>query len=69
MLSKQPYLLGQSYSVADAYLFTVSRWAKGVKLDLSGLRHLEAFLQRVAARPAVQEALFEEGLSETQRAA
>ena len=69
VLAKQPYLLGKEFSVADAYLFTVTNWAKSVKLDLSGLGHLTAFQQRIAARPAVQDALFEEGLSKTRRAA
>jgi len=68
-LTRQPYLLGQAFSVADAYLFTVTQWAKSVKLDLAQFPHLEAFQQRVAARPAVQDALFEEGLSKARRAA
>jgi len=56
-LAKQPYLFGESFSVADAYLFTVTRWAAVVKLDLSELTHLMAFQERVAARPAVREAM------------
>jgi glutathione S-transferase len=48
--------------VADAYLFTVANWSKFVSLDISALTHLGAFLARVAARPAVQEALKSEGL-------
>ena len=68
-LAKQPYLLGKEFSVADAYLYTVTNWANSVKLDLSVFPHLEAFQQRIAARPAVQDALFEEGLSKSKRAA
>jgi glutathione S-transferase len=68
-LSKQPYLLGKEFSVADAYLFTVTNWAKSVKLDLAAYPHLEAFQQRIAARPAVQDALLEEGLGKSKRAA
>ena len=56
-LAKQPYLFGDTFSAADAYLFTVTRWARLVKLDLSGLTHLQAFQERVAARPAVQAAM------------
>jgi glutathione S-transferase len=62
VLASTPYLLGQSFSVADAYLFTVTRWASFVKLDLSGLSHLAAFEKRVSERPHVQEALRAEGL-------
>ena len=68
-LSQQPYLLGKEFSVADAYLYTVTNWAKSVKLDLAPYPHLEAFQQRIAARPAVQDALFEEGLGKSRRAA
>lgn len=61
-LAKQPYLLGETFSVADAYLFVVTNWANFVKLDLSSFTHLMAFQARVAGRPAVQEALAAEGL-------
>lgn len=56
-LAKQPYLFGDTFSVADAYLFTVTRWAALVKLDLAALTNLMAFQERVAARPAVQAAM------------
>lgn len=56
------HLTGAAFTAADAYLFTVANWAKHVALDLSDLIHLQAFLQRVAARPAVQAALRAEGL-------
>ena len=69
VLARQPYLLGKAFSVADAYLFTVTQWSKSVQLDLSGFPHLQAFQQRIAARPAVQDALFEEGLGKSKRAA
>jgi glutathione S-transferase len=48
--------------VADAYLFTVSNWARYVALDISGLPHLLAYRARVAARPAVLAAMKAEGL-------
>jgi len=61
-LEGKQYLMGDTFSVADAYLFTVTNWSKFVGLDISGLANLGAFMGRVAARPAVQEALKAEGL-------
>jgi glutathione S-transferase len=61
-LKDKPYLFGDTFSVADAYLFTVTNWAGFVKLDLSDFPAVQAFQQRVAARPGVQKALKEEGL-------
>ncbi len=61
-LGSKPYLLGEAFSVADAYLFTVMNWAKVVKLDLSRWPTLLEYLKRVASRPAVQAALKAEGL-------
>jgi glutathione S-transferase len=55
-------LLGDSFTVADAYLFTVAGWGKHVGVDISGLKNLSAYMARIAARPAVQEALKAEGL-------
>ena len=55
------YLMG-SFSVADAYLYTVSRWGQFVGVDTSGLANLQAFKQRMEARPGVQAALKAEGL-------
>jgi glutathione S-transferase len=60
-LSKQPYLLGAEFSVADAYLFVVTRWADHVKLSLERFPSLRAFQARVRERPAVQAALAAEG--------
>ena len=61
-LAGKPYLMGDHFTVADAYLFTVAGWGKYVGVDISGLANLGAYLGRVAARPAVQEALKAEGL-------
>jgi len=61
-LAKQPWLLGDHFTVADAYLFTITSWAGHVGLDLSRFTALAAFQQRVASRPAVQAALEAEGL-------
>ena len=61
-LTGKDYLLGEKFSVADAYLFTVSNWGKFVGVDLSRFEHLQAYRARVASRPAVQAALQAEGL-------
>ena len=61
-LAGKDYLTGSTFTVADAYLFTVSNWAAFVGIDISGLAHLVAFRARVAARPGVQAAMKAEGL-------
>lgn len=61
-LEGRKYLFGDTFTVADAYLFTVTGWAEYVKLDLSQYANLRTFQQRVAARPAVQAAMKAEGL-------
>jgi glutathione S-transferase len=58
----RPYLTGQGFSVADAYLFVVLSWSAHLGMDLAPWPHLAAFSQRVAARNAVQAALTAEGL-------
>ncbi len=68
-LEGRKYLLGDRFTVADAYLFTLTRWARAVKLDLSGFPNLEAFQKRVGSRKAVQEALRAEGLIPDSKAA
>ena len=62
-LAGKDYLLGAHFSVADAYLFTVTNWAGYVQFDLKDYAHLRAHQARVAARPKVQEALKAEGLT------
>jgi glutathione S-transferase len=61
-LAGNDYLLGKEFSVADAYLFTISNWAARVDVDLSAHTHLLAYRKRVGSRPAVQTALKAEGL-------
>jgi glutathione S-transferase len=61
-LAGRDYLMGTQFTVADGYLYTMLRWADGNKMDLSALRNLMAFKDRVGARPKVQEALTKEGL-------
>lgn len=62
-LAGQAFLTGDEFTAADAYLFVVTRWSGYVNLDLADLPNLNAFLQRVAVRPAVQAALKAEGLA------
>jgi glutathione S-transferase len=61
-LKGRNYLMGDQFTVADGYLFTVAGWSKYVGLDISALANLGAYMARVAARPAVQAALKAEGL-------
>jgi glutathione S-transferase len=61
-LAGKQYLMGDKFSVADAYLFTVTRWSPRVEFDLAPFPNVKAFMDRVAARPKVQEALKAEGL-------
>jgi len=60
-LATSEYLLGD-FTVADGYLYTVTRWAVPLKLDISGLEGVKASMARMRARPAVQRALKAEGL-------
>ena len=61
-LAGKQYLMGEQFTVADGYLFTVTNWAPHVQVDLAGLSNLAAYRERVAARPAVQAAMKAEGL-------
>jgi glutathione S-transferase len=62
-LHGRPYLIGDDFTAADAYLFTVANWAGFVQMDISDCPDLQAFQGRVAARPSVQAALKAEGLA------
>ena len=68
-LEGRKYLVGDRFTVADAYLFTLTRWARAVKLDLSGFPNLEAFQKRVGSRKAVLDAMRAEGLIPDSKAA
>jgi glutathione S-transferase len=61
-LAGHDYLMGKQFTVADGYLYTMLRWADGHKFDLTSMKNLMAFKDRVAARPNVQAALKMEGL-------
>lgn len=56
------YLLGKTFSAADAYAFTIINWVNFLGMNLKNFPNLQAFMDRVAARPKVQEALKAEGL-------
>jgi glutathione S-transferase len=61
-LEGKQYLMGDAFTIADAYLFTVTNWTGHTGIDISGMKNLSAFQARMAARPAVQAALKAEGL-------
>jgi len=61
-LGDKPYLTGENFTIADAYAYAVLSWTKIHKIDMHSWPRLMAFLDRVAARPAVMRALAEEGL-------
>ncbi len=62
-LRKNKFLLGEDFSVADAYLFTILTWPKHVGVDMSKFRNIGKYMERVGARPGVQAALKAEGLA------
>jgi glutathione S-transferase len=61
-LAGKQYLMGDQFTVADAYLFTVLRWSGRVKVDIAPYKNIATFMERVQARPKVQEAMKVEGL-------
>ena len=56
-LAGQDYLMGKEFTVADGYLFVMLKWAERTGMDVSALKNLAAFKDRVATRPNVQAAL------------
>ncbi len=63
-LGDRPWLLGDTFSTADLLLFVLIRWGRGMPRPPRTIPNLGAFAERVLARPAVQEALREEGIKE-----
>lgn len=61
-LHDHPYLMGQQYTLVDAYLFTVLSWSPILKFDLSRWPAIGSFMERVSKRPATQQTLKKEGL-------
>lgn len=62
-LGNEPYLMGENFTVADAYLFVVLGWNARLKIDLDPWPSLKNYLTRIAARPSVQTAFKVEGLA------
>lgn len=61
-LAGKTFLMGDTFTVADGYLFTVTNWARLVGVDISGFANLLAYRERIAARPAVVAAMKAEGI-------
>jgi len=61
-LAKNQFLMGETFSVADAYAFTVLNWSNFQNIDMAKWPNVKAYMGRVGARPKVQEALKAEGL-------
>ena len=61
-IGDRPFLIGEQFTVADAYLFTVVGWSRHLNFDLSKWPQLQRYMERVGARPQVTEALKAEGL-------
>ncbi len=68
-LAGRKYLFGDGFTVADACLFAVNRWARSVKLGLAEFPNVEGFQKRVGSRKTVLEALRAEGLIADSQAA
>ncbi len=62
MLDGKPYIMGDKFTVADAYLFTVLNWTRKHGIDVSKWPNIKAYMARVAERPKVQETMKAEGL-------
>ena len=62
MLDGKPYIMGDKFSIADAYLFTVLNWTWIHKIDVSKWPNIKAYMARVGERPKVQETMKAEGL-------
>jgi|HubBroStandDraft_5_1064220.scaffolds.fasta_scaffold326655_1 glutathione S-transferase len=66
-LESQPYLMGETFTVADAYLFNMLTWAPHTGIDLAKWPALQAFFARVQQRPSVQAALAAEKAASASR--
>ena len=61
-IGNRPFLMGEQFTVADAYLFTVLGWSRHLNFDLGKWPQVQRYMERVGARPQVGEALKAEGL-------
>ncbi len=68
-LEGRKYLVGEQFTIADAYLFVVTNWARGVKFDLSEFPNIQAFQKRIGSRKYVLQAMRAEGLIPEDKAA
>ncbi|MDT3678842.1 MAG: glutathione transferase GstA [Burkholderiaceae bacterium] len=59
-LAGKQYLMGDTFTVADAYFYVISGWTTPMKIDISSLKNLAAYRQRVSERPSVQRSVQEE---------
>lgn len=62
-LAHNDFLMGQTFTAADAYLFTVANWSHYLKIDLNPWPNVQKFMERVKARPATMAAMKTEGLN------
>jgi glutathione S-transferase len=62
LLAERPFLAGKEFTIADAYAFAIVNWCNFLGISLKAYPSLAAYLERVAARPKVREALVAEGL-------
>src|SRR5690606_6254460 len=67
VLAERTFLMGDTFTVADCQLFTLTRWCERFEIDLNQWRPLAAHFHRVLERPSVQAALAAEGLLEPKR--
>ena len=63
LADKRQYLMGDKFSAADAYLYTVLRWTKPLQIDLDQWPNIKAYFERVGKRSKVMETLAAEGLA------
>ena len=59
-LAKGPYLMGEHFTLPDAYLFVILRWTYYFKIDLSSYPHLEQFMKHMGTRASVEKSLKQE---------
>ena len=62
-LAKRQFLMGDNFTVADAYAFTIVNWTNFVKIDLKTYPNIVTYMSRISGRPKVLEALKAEGLA------
>lgn len=57
------FIMGETFTVADTYIFVVANWAGIIDFDISEFTHIKAYLARIAERPAVREVYKREGMA------